>query len=51
LDRLVEVQAWAEQEVDFRQLIGQTGAPDARGRALRRAATGEELRTLLRKPA
>ncbi len=51
LDRLIEVQGWAEQEVDFRQLIGQTGAPDAKGRALRRAATGEELRTLLRKPA
>ncbi len=51
LDRLIEVQAWAEEEVDFRQLIGQTRAPDAKGWALRRAATGEELRSLLRKPA
>ena len=51
LDRLIKVRAWAEQEVDFRQLIEQTRAPDARGRALRQAATGAELRTLVRKPA
>jgi len=51
LDRLIKVRTWAEQEVDFQQLIGQTRAPNAGGRALRRAATGEELRTLVRKPA
>ena len=51
LDRLIKVRAWAEQEVDFRQLIEQTRTPDARGRALRRATTGVELRRLLGKPA
>ena len=51
LDRLIKVRAWAEQEVDFRQLIEQTCAPDARGRELRQAATGEELRRLLQEPA
>ena len=47
LERLVEVQEWAETEVDFVALVRRAMASDATGRALRAAASGAELRALI----
>ena len=46
-DRLVTVRDWAEQHVDFQQLLSQALAPDPRGRALRGATTGQALQALI----
>ena len=46
-DRLATVRDWAEQHVDFQQLLTQALAPDPRGQALRDTATGRALRTLI----
>ena len=46
-DRLAAVRDWAEQHVDFQQLLTQALAPDPRGQALRGTATGRALRTLI----
>lgn len=46
-DRLATVRDWAEQHVDFLQLLLQALAPDPRGQALRGAMTGEALRALI----
>ena len=46
-DRLATVRDWAEQHVDFQQLLTQALAPDPRGQALRGTATGRPLRTLI----
>ena len=47
LERLAAVRDWAEQHVDFQQLLTQACAPDPRGRVLRGAMTGEALRALI----
>ena len=47
LERLAEVQVWAETEVDFAALVRRATAADAAGRALRAAASGAELRALI----
>ena len=47
LERLAAVRDWAEQHVDFQQLLTQALAPDPRGRVLRGALTGEALRALI----
>ena len=46
-DRLAAVRDWAEQHVDFQQLLSQALAPDSRGRALRGATTGQALQALI----
>lgn len=46
-DRLAAVRDWAEQHVDFQQLLTQALAPDPRGQALRGTRTGRALRTLI----
>ena len=46
-DRLVAVRDWAEQHVDFQQLLSQACASDPRGRALRNAPTGKALQALI----
>lgn len=47
-DRLATVRDWAEQHVDFQQLLSQALAPDPRGQALRGATTGQALRALIK---
>lgn len=47
LERLAEVQEWAEAEVDFAALVRRATAADAVGRALRTAASGADLRALI----
>lgn len=47
LERLAEVQEWAEAEVDFAALVRRATAADAVGRALRAAKSGADLRTLI----
>ena len=46
-DRLAMVRDWAEQHVDFQQLLSQALAPDPRGRTLRGATTGQALQALI----
>ena len=46
-DRLAVVRDWAEQHVDFQQLLTQALSPDPRGRVLRGATTGQALRALI----
>ena len=47
LERLAEVQEWAETEVDFAALVRRATATDATGRALRTAKSGTDLRALI----
>ena len=47
LERLAEVQEWAETEVDFAALVRRATAADAVGRALRTAKSGADLRALI----
>ncbi len=46
-DRLAAVRDWAEQNVDFQQLLTQALSPDPKGRALRGATTGQALQALI----
>jgi len=48
LTMLYAIRSWAEQEMDFRALMQTALAANDKGRALRRAATGAELRELVR---
>lgn len=47
-ERLATVRDWAEQHVDFQQLLSQARASDPHGQALRGALTGHALQALIR---